>query len=54
MGKQKINMRDEEELAREVRKYVCLYDKRLPSYKDKRVKANAWLEVERALGLKEG
>ena len=40
MGKQKVNMREEEELAIEVRKYVCLYDKSSPTYKDKRAKAN--------------
>ena len=38
MGKQKENMREEEELAVEVRKYVCLYHKSSPLYKDKRAK----------------
>ena len=48
MGKQKVNMREEEELAIEVRKYVCLYDKSSPTYKDKRAKENAWSRVEEA------
>ena len=32
MGKQKENMREEEELAVEVRKYVCLYITKVRHY----------------------
>ena len=54
MGKQKVNMQEEEELALEVKNFICLYDKRSPSYKDKRAKANAWAKIEKALGFEEG
>ena len=50
MGKQAINMQEEEALALEVKKYLCLYDKGCETYKDKRAKANAWAKVEKALG----
>ena len=34
-----------EELAEEVRKYPCLYDKRQKDYKDGAIKSRAWLEI---------
>ena len=38
----------EKELAEEVRRYACLYDK------DKNGKKNTWKKVEEALGFEEG
>ena len=55
MGKSnKCNIKEDELLAEEVRKYPCLYDKSLPTYKEKDRKANAWRAVETELGLEEG
>ena len=41
MGRRKIDLVKEEELADCIRHYKCLYDKSQPDYKDKRAKANA-------------
>ena len=41
----KINIQEDEELAEEVRKYLCLYDKTSEHYKYKRKVANAWKRV---------
>ena len=41
----KLNLLEEEQLAIEVQKYPALYDKSRKEYKDKNVKANAWLAV---------
>ena len=38
----KVNLKEDESLAEEVRKYSCLFDKSSPHYKDKRKSANAW------------
>ena len=54
MERRKIDLLHEEELAEAVRKFPCLYDKRVLSYKDKRVKANAWKKIEEKLGMEEG
>ena len=51
-GKQKVNLQEDEDLAIEVKKFVCLYDKTSTFYK--RAKANAWTKVEESLGLEEG
>ena len=48
------NIKEDELLAEEVRKYPCLYDNSLPTYKEKDRKANAWRAVETELGLEEG
>ena len=48
------NLREEERLAKEVRKFPCLYDKGNEDYKEKDRKKNAWLAVENALGYDEG
>ena len=53
MGRQTINIQ-EEDLALEVKTFLCLYDKRCVLYKDKRAKANAWRKVEESLGLEDG
>ena len=54
MERRKIDLLHEEELAEAVRKFPCLYDKRVLSYKDKRAKANAWRKIEETLGMEEG
>ena len=54
MERRKIDLLHEEELAEAVRKFPCLYDKRVLSYKDKRAKANAWKKIEETLGMEEG
>ena len=50
----KCNIKEDGLLVEEVRKYPCLYDKSLPTYKEKDRKANAWRAVETELGLEEG
>ena len=52
MERRKIDLLHEEELAEAVRKFPCLYDKRVLSYKDKRAKANACKKIEETLGMK--
>ena len=54
MGRGKVDLLHEEELAEAVRKFPCLYDKRVLSYKDKRAKANACKKIEETLGMEEG
>ena len=54
MGRNSVNLGEDEALANEVRKYPVLYNKSLPEYKEKRAKANAWKKVGVALGLEEG
>ena len=55
MGKynNKCIIKEDGLLAEKVRKYPCLYDKSLPTYKEKDRKANAWRAVETELGLEE-
>ena len=45
MGRGKVDLRHEEELAEVVRKFTYLYDKSSVSYKDKRAKANACTQI---------
>ena len=52
--KSSMNMMEEEELAENVRKYTCLYDKSSEDYKNKIKVLNAWKAVDSALGLEEG
>ena len=54
MGRRQVNFEEEESLALEIRKYLCLYDKKCVDYKNKRAKANAWTKIEEELGLEEG
>ena len=51
MGRRKIDLVKEKELADCIRHYKCLYDKSQPQYKDKRAKANAWKKVEETMGM---
>jgi len=41
---------DDEKLAHEVRKFSCLYDKSLNSYKESQPKKNAWKAIDEELG----
>ena len=50
----KSNLKEEERLAEEIRKFPCLYDKSNEGYKEKDRKKNAWREVENTLGHEEG
>ena len=55
MGKSnKCNIKEGELLVEEVRKYPCLYNKSLPTYKEKDKKVIAWRAVEAELELEEG
>ena len=54
MGRSSLNLLEDERVANEVKKYPCLYKKSDPTYKDKRVKINAWRKVEEELGHEEG
>ena len=52
MGRRdKSNSEEDEKLAEEVRKYLCLYDKASEHYKGKRKVANAWKRVDEQLGF---
>ena len=48
------NIRDDENLANEVQKYPCIYDKADPGHKEKDRVLNAWKEVDNSLDLPEG
>ena len=49
----KVNLQEDEEFAKEVRK-PCLYYKASEHYKDKRKVSNAWKLVDEQLGFEEG
>ena len=48
------NLQREERVALEVQRFICLYDKSDPGYKEREIVANAWKEVDEALGLEPG
>ena len=50
----KVNLQEDEELAKEVRKYPCLYDKASEHYTDKRKVANTWKRGDEQLRFEEG
>ena len=50
----KANIRDYENLAHEVQKYPCIYDKADQGHQEKDRVINAWKEVDKALELPEG
>lgn len=54
MGRNKLNLQEDEDLAEEVQKYAYLYDKSCKEYKSKTLVENAWKEVEKTLGYEEG
>ena len=49
----KSNLKEEERLPKEIRKFPCLYDKGNEGYKEKDRNKNGWREVENALGYEE-
>ena len=49
----KCNLQEDERLAVEVEKYLCLYDKADKGYKEKDRKENAWRTIDEELGLEE-
>lgn len=54
MGRNKLDLQEDENLAEEVRKYPCLYNKSSKDYKSKTAVENAWKQIESDLGLEEG
>ena len=54
MGRKSVVLKEDEDLAIEVRKYPVLYDKNDAQYKEKRPKVNAWKAIDQTLGLEEG
>ena len=50
----KSNLKEEERLAEEIRKFPCLYGKSHKEYKEKDRGKNVWHEVKNALGYEEG
>ena len=48
------NLKEEEKLAEEIRKFPCLYHKGKEGYKEKDRNKNAWREVENTLAYEEG
>ena len=51
MVRKSINFAEEEELAMELRKQLCLYSKECAQYKDRRAKVNAWRKIEETFPL---
>ena len=47
----KSNSEEDEKLAEDVRKYLCLYDKAPEYYKNRRKVANAWKRADEQLGF---
>ena len=48
------NLQEEKQLANEVQKYPCLYDKSNPGHHEKDRVINAWRAVDETLGFEEG
>ena len=46
------NIKDDECLAEELQKYICLYAKRNKGYKEREWEENAWIAVEKFSQLK--
>ena len=47
----RATLEEDEILAEEVKKYPCLYDKRIKDYKDKIVNTNSWTKVAESINL---
>ena len=47
-------VKNDEKFSFEVRKFPCLYDKSLSTYKENQPQKNAWKEIDQALGKPEG
>ena len=48
------NLKEDERIVEEVRKFYCLYGKGNKRYKEKDWKKNVWFEKDNALSYKEG
>lgn len=54
MPRQSFDIREDEQLSIEIRRYPCLYDKSNAGYKEKDRAENAWKEIDISLGIEEG
>ena len=54
MVRPKFSISEDENLALEVQKYPCLYDRSLKEYKEVDRKKNAWTAIDVSLGMEEG
>ena len=50
----KVDLKEDEDLAEAVKKYPCIYDKADQGYREKDRVANAWRAIEDELGYEEG
>ena len=53
MPAQYFDIREDEQLSIEIRKYACLFDKSNAGYKAKDRIENAWKEIDNSLGIEE-
>ena len=53
MPAQYFDVREDEQLSIEIRKYACLLDKSNAGYKAKDRIENAWKEIDNSLGIEE-
>ena len=54
LRRNKLDLQEDENLAEEVRKYPCLYNKSSKDHKSKTAVENAWKQIESDLGLEKG
>ena len=54
MPRQLFDIREDEQLSNEIRKYPCLFDKSNAGYKEKNLIETAWKEIDNSLGIEEG
>ena len=54
MPRQLFDIREDEQLSNESRKYPCLFDKSNAGYKEKNLIETAWKEIDNSLGIEEG
>ena len=52
--KSSYNIIEEENLAKAVQNYPCLYDQSSSKYKNNKIKENAWDKVDEELGFESG
>ena len=54
MPRQLFDIREDEQLSNEIRKYPCLFDKSNAGHKEKNLIETAWKEIDNSLGIEEG
>ena len=54
MPRQSFDIREDEQLSTEIRKYPCLFDKSDAGCKEKDWVENTWKEIDNSLGTEEG